>query len=90
MYGNSRFTSSDVVSVYSDVAKGTSLEIGAIDSKKDALHAALDVVLGSRGVDAKRFGHWARRVDGAHIGGFQLELEPDPKTNANRISVKRT
>jgi hypothetical protein len=89
MYGNSSFTSSDVISVYSELAKGTP-QIGAIDLKRDALHAALDVVLGSRGVNAKQFGYWARRVKGAHVGGFQLNLEPDPKTNANRLSVKRT
>jgi hypothetical protein len=41
-------------------------------------------------VNAKQFGYWARRVKGAHIGGFQLNVERDPSTNANRISVKRT
>src|SRR4029079_16231260 len=79
MYGNSSFTGSDVISVYSEVAKGTTPPIGGpIDLKRDALHAALDVVLGSRGVNAKQFGYWTRRVKGAHIGGFQLDLEPDP------------
>jgi putative DNA primase/helicase len=87
MYGLAPFTSSDVISVYGEVAKGTP-PIGAIDLNRDALYAALDVVLGSR--NAKQFGYWARRVKGAHIGGFQLNVERDPSTNANRISVKRT
>jgi putative DNA primase/helicase len=81
MYGTSAFASSDVCAVYSDVANP--------NPKTEALQAALDVVLGSRGVTAKQFGYWTRRVKGAHIGGFQLNVERDPGTNANRISVKR-
>ena len=55
-----------------------------------ALHDALDDVLGSRGVNAKLFGYCARRLNGAHNGGFVLETKHDPATNANVITVRRT
>jgi hypothetical protein len=52
------------------------------------VHDALDDVLGSRGVNAKLFGFWARRVKGAHHGGFVLETQHDPATNSNTITIK--
>ncbi len=52
------------------------------------MHDALEEVLGSRGVNAKLFGYWARRLNGAHIGGFLLETKHDPATNANVITVR--
>ena len=54
------------------------------------LLGTFDVVVGSRGVDAKQFGYWARRVKVHILVASNLDLEPDPKTNANCISVKRT
>jgi putative DNA primase/helicase len=56
---------------------------------EEALHDALDGVLGSRGVNAKLFGYWARRVKGAHIGGFILDTHHDPATNANLMTIRR-
>ena len=53
-----------------------------------ALHDALDEVLGSRDVNSKLFGHWARRLSGAYNGGFLLETKHDPATNANVITVR--
>jgi hypothetical protein len=93
LYGTAPFRSSDVFAVYTEVAnaKRTALQQGGLDRKKEALHAALDAVLGSRGgVSAKLFGYWARKVKGAHIGGFQLDVRHDPATNANVITVRRT
>jgi len=54
------------------------------------LHEAIEDVLGSRDVNAKLFGYWARRVRGARIGGFILETHHNPATNANDITVQRT
>ena len=53
------------------------------------VHDALDDVLGSRGVNAKLFGFWARRVKGAYQGGFVLETQHDKTTNSNTITVSR-
>jgi hypothetical protein len=53
------------------------------------VHDALDDVLGSRGVNAKLLGYWARRVKGAHHGGFVLETQHDAAMNSNTIIVSR-
>ena len=63
---------------------------GAATPAQRALHDALDEVLGSRGVNTKLFGYWARRLNGAHNGGFVLETKRDPATNANAITVRKT
>jgi hypothetical protein len=56
-----------------------------------ALYEALEDVLGAgKQVNAKHLGYWARRVKGAHIGGFVLETNHDSATNANLITVRRT
>ena len=57
---------------------------------EQALHEAIEDVLGSRDANAKVFGYWARRVKGAPIGGFILETHHNPATNANDITVQRT
>jgi len=93
IFGTAPFRSSDVFAVYTEVAnaKRTALQQAVPDPKKTTLHATLDAVLGSRGgVSAKLFGYWARKVKGAHIGGFQLNVRHDPATNANAITVRRT
>jgi hypothetical protein len=45
--------------------------------------------LGSRDVNPKLFGYWARRIKGAHLGGFILETHHDPAANANVLVVRR-
>jgi putative DNA primase/helicase len=57
---------------------------------EQALHEAIEDVLGSRDANAKVFGYWARRVKGAAIGGFILETHHNPATNANDITVRPT
>jgi putative DNA primase/helicase len=89
-YGSKEFKSSDVFDVYSKVsnfkrAPGDS----GIATADLALHDALERVLGSRRVDAKSFGYWARRVNGARLGGFMLEAKHDPAKNANVITIKK-
>jgi hypothetical protein len=43
-----------------------------------------------RGVSAKLFGYWARRIRGAHLAGYILETNHDATTNVNLSTVRRT
>jgi hypothetical protein len=88
IYGSSPFTSSGVLTVYSKVSADKRASHPVIQ-KDAALYDALERVLGSKRVDAKLFGHWARRLKKAHIGGFLLETHLDPATNANLITICR-
>jgi len=91
--GVTHFNSSGVVDRYTQVAelkrcKGTAVGLG---SAANALHDALDSVFGNRGgVSAKSFGYWARRMKGAHTGGFVLEAQLDPHTKVQSFWVRRT
>ena len=89
-FGTLPIKGADVIAVHERAAAPHSASTPA----ERALHDALDDVFGSRGVNAKLnaklFGHWARRVKGAHNGGFILEAQHDPATNANVITVRRT
>lgn len=51
---------------------------------------AVEDVFGSRGINAKLFGYWVRRVQGSHIDGFILDAQRDPATNANVATVRRS
>ena len=84
-FGTKPFKGADVIAVYERAAPYSSATLA-----ERALHDALDDVLGSRGVNAKLFGYWARRLNGAHNGGFILETKHDPAANANIITVRRT
>jgi putative DNA primase/helicase len=90
LYGSKPFKSSDVLAVHSMVAAGKRGGSVAGTQAEVALHDALERVLGSKRVDAKLFGFWARRLNGAHNGGFLLETRHDKSTNANEITVRRT
>jgi hypothetical protein len=84
-FGTKPIKGAEVIAVHERVAAPHS----SWTLSERALHDALDDVLGSRGVNAKLFGHWARRVKGAHNGGFILETQHDRATNANVIIVRR-
>jgi hypothetical protein len=84
-FGAKPFKAADPIAVHERVC--SSLTPTATEK---ALHEALEDVLGSRAVNAKLFGYWARRVKGAHNGGFILETHHNPATNANDITVRRT
>jgi putative DNA primase/helicase len=89
-YASKEFKSSDVFDVYSKVGNWKrSGGVSGIATADLALHDALERVLGSRRVDAKLFGYWARRVKGAHAGNFVLETQVDPATNSNVITIRR-
>jgi putative DNA primase/helicase len=91
-YGSKKFKSSDVFDVYSKIGnwkrKSDSSPEGT--TQELALYDALEGVLGSRRVDAKAFGYWARRVKGQHLGGFILETHHDARTKTNDITVRKT
>ena len=57
-------------------------------STEQAVHEALEEVLGVKDLNAKVFGYWARRLKGTRIGGFMLETHHNPVTNANDITVR--
>jgi putative DNA primase/helicase len=92
LYGNNSFRSSEVFDIYNKVKASKRATSGEVAIKPDetALHDALEQVLGSKRVDARSFGIWARRVDGVHNGGFLVETSHNPVTNANEITVRRT
>jgi hypothetical protein len=85
-FGTKPFKGAEVIALHEKVAG----PYGSVTLAERALHDALDAVLGSRGVNAKLFGYCARRLNGAHNGGFLLETKHDPSANANVITVRRT
>jgi len=91
-FGTEPFTSAEAIAVHKKVTdhRRSSLALPTPTQTEQALHEAIEAVLGSRDVNAKLFGHWARRVKGAHNGGFILETQTDPTRNANIITVRRT
>ena len=92
LYGSNPFKSSDVCAVYSKVSASKRASAGSVSVTQNeiALYDALERVLGSKRVDAKLFDFWARRLNGAHNGGFLLETRHNPATNANEMTVRRT
>jgi hypothetical protein len=84
-FGAKPFKAADPIAVHERVCSSSTPT-----ATEQALHEALEDVLGSRAVNAKLFGYWARRVKGAHNGGFILETLHNPATNANDITVRRT
>jgi hypothetical protein len=90
VYGSKGFKSSDVFDIYSKVGGIKRGSGGNTTQKEIALCDTVECVLGSKRVDAKNFGYWARRVKGAHIGGFMLDTRHDTATNSNLITVRQT
>jgi hypothetical protein len=90
-YGGNSFKSADVFDVYSKVSNSKRPNsLVTVTQTELALYDALERVLGSKRVDAKHFGYWARRVNGAHLGGYMLETKHDDASNANVITIKKT
>jgi putative DNA primase/helicase len=92
LYGSNPFKSSRVCAVYSKVSASKRALSGSssVTQNEIALYDALERVLGSKKVDARLFGFWARRLNGAHNGGFLLETRHNSATNANEMTVRRT
>ena len=91
-FGTKPFKAADPIAVHKRVTdqRRSSLILPTPTTTEQALHEAVEDVLGSRDANAKIFGYWARRVKGARIGGFILETHHNPATNANDITVQRT
>ena len=91
-FGTVPFRAADAIAVHKKVAD-SQRSTGAIQmpqptQAEQALHDALNDVLGSKRIDAKLFGYWARRLRGAHNGGLILEINHDHTTNSNLITVQ--
>jgi hypothetical protein len=88
-FGAMAFKAADVIAIHKKVADSRRSP-GSIAPTlaEQALHDTLDDVLGSKRIDAKLFGYCARRLNGAHNGGFILETKHDPTANANMITVR--
>lgn len=88
-FGTKPFKAADVIAIHKKVVdQKCSWAVSAPTPTEQALHEALEDVLG-RDVNAKLLGHVARRLNGAHNGGFILETHHNPATNANDITVRR-
>jgi hypothetical protein len=91
-FGTNPFKAADPIAVHKRVAdQRRSQSLSAPTPSEQALSEAIDDVLGShKANDAKTFGYWARRVKGARIEGFILELQHNRTTNANDMTVRQT
>ena len=91
-FGSKSFKSAEPIAVYQRVVDARRLHSG-LPTPSPAEHAlaeAIEDVFGNRGINAKLFGYWARRVKGAHIEGFILDAQHDPSTNSNVCTVRRS
>jgi putative DNA primase/helicase len=90
-FGAAPFRAAEVILIHQAVADHRRTPHMHLAPKGPELfvHDALDDVLGSRGVNAKLLGYWARRIRGAHYGGFVLETQHDAATNSNTITISR-
>jgi hypothetical protein len=88
-FGTTPFKAADVIAIHKKVEDNRRLSLPIPPTPAEqALHDALDNVLGSKRIDGKLFGYCARRLNGAHTGGFILETRHDPAANANVITVR--
>ena len=91
-FGTNPFKAADPIAVHKRVMdqRRSPVTLPVPTQTEQGLHEAIEDVLGSRDANAKLFGYWARRVKGARLGGFILETNHNPATNANDITVRRT
>jgi hypothetical protein len=89
-FGTNPCKAADAIAVHKRVMnhRRSPLTLPAPTQTEEALHEAIEDVLGSRDANAKLFGYWARRVKGARVGGFILETNHNPATNANDMTVR--
>jgi putative DNA primase/helicase len=90
-FGAAPFRAAEVILIHQAVADHhRAPHMHSVPKSPELLvHDALDDVLGSRGVNAKLLGYWARRIKGAHHGGFVLKTQHDAATNSNTIAISR-
>src|SRR5262249_45448097 len=86
-FGSAPFKSNEVMEVY---IQGYNSATGGVTADKEgAVRGALNEVFGAGKVGVKTFGHWARRVKGAHIGCLALDVRFDAHTKTNAFVVRR-
>jgi hypothetical protein len=91
-FGSNTFKSAGPIAVYQRVvdARQRHSQLPAVGPSEQAIADAIEDVFGSRGVNAKLFGYWARRIRGAHIDGFIIDTQHDPSTNSNVCTVQQS
>jgi hypothetical protein len=91
-FGAKSFKSAEPIAAYQRAldARRPQSSVPAPPPAEQALADAIEDVFGSRGINAKLFGYWARRIRGAHIDGFVLDAQHDPSTNSNLCTVRRS
>jgi hypothetical protein len=49
---------------------------------------AAEQVFGSKPINAKLLGYWAKRIENAFVEGFVLRRQTDPHSKSNQIKVE--
>jgi putative DNA primase/helicase len=91
-FGTTPFKAADVIEVHKQVIdhrRRSSPTVAAPTPTEQAVYEGLEDVLSARDINAKLFGYWARRVKGSRTGGFMLETQQNPTTNANDITITK-
>jgi hypothetical protein len=88
-FGTKSFTAADVITVHKRVADHRrSPHASPVPTPAEqAVYEGLEDVLGSRDINAKVVGYWARRVKGSRTGGFMLETRLNRATKANDFTI---
>jgi hypothetical protein len=89
-FGSKAFKSAEPVAVYQRAldARRPQGAVSTLTPSEQSLADAFEDVFGNRGVNARQFGQWARRLKGAHTEGFILDINHDPAANSNVCSVR--
>jgi hypothetical protein len=90
-FGTTPFKGADVIAIHKRVTDNSRIPHSspAPTPLEQAVHGALENVLGARDINAKIFGYWALRVKGARLEGVMLETHHNTTTNSNDISVQK-
>jgi putative DNA primase/helicase len=91
-YGTGPFKSADVHVIYGNVSnhrRAPHLHPTKPTPSEEELHAAIETAIGSKDITAKRIGQWAKRVDGAYIENYKLDLHHNRSSNSNEMKVQR-
>ncbi len=89
-YGTGPFKSADVHFICGNVSshrRAPHLHPTKPTPQEEELHAAIETAIGSKDITAKRIGQWAKRVDGAYIENYKLDLHHNRSSNSNEMKV---
>jgi putative DNA primase/helicase len=87
-FGSKPFRAAEVIATHGRVVSMRHGN-GSCTGAEQAVHEALENVLGRSALTAKVVGYWARRVNGARIDGYLLETHQNSKTHTNEITIKQ-